>query len=236
MSVKLIAFSLNLMPTTQKLQRRNKLRLPNIKPLPGYGTAQLSPTLTRSNSTGFTLLESLIALCLVAILALIAIPSWRDYQENQHANTVRQSLQQSLDLTQSFALLQHQNFSLCPSADQKHCQAYWRGALLAFLDPKSTGQPSNPHDIYAVLPLQIWDGRVSWRNFRHRAYLTFDGHGNLLDDDGTLLYCPNNTDTRFTRALAVNTEGRVREIHERNAAGLLIDSHGQVLNCNDGFL
>lgn len=184
------------------------------------------------STQAFSLIETLLALSILAILALILLPNWSWYQQNRQADLAIQSLQQALSCAQMLAISQQRRLSLCPSLDQQHCQTAWQGQLLVFANPPvpdSIGQRP-----VAILPLVIRQGHLEWRHFSQQSWLSFEDTGRLHDDNGTWLYCPSHANPMFNRALSINALGRLRLLSQRDNQGQLIDSHGQALICHFG--
>jgi prepilin-type N-terminal cleavage/methylation domain-containing protein len=77
-------------------------------------TPLLSPSRSDPSQTGFTLLESLIAATIIAIMAAIALPSWLGFLDQRRVNMTQDMVYQALRSTQQDASqnLQNQQFSL----------------------------------------------------------------------------------------------------------------------------
>ncbi|MFH7241402.1 MAG: Tfp pilus assembly protein FimT/FimU [Spirulina sp.] len=77
------------------------------------GTPQISATPSTAQA-GFTLLESLVVVTLIALLAAIGLPSWLGFLDQRRVNMTQDSLYQALRSTQWDAtnLRQQQQFSL----------------------------------------------------------------------------------------------------------------------------
>lgn len=183
----------------------------------------------RVATKAFSLLEILLALSLVAILSLIALPNWQWYQHHHQADLAIQSLQQDLNTAQMLAISQQRTLNLCPSVNYPYCQTQWQGQLLVFINPPDQGQPTQPP--LACLPLATFRGHFQWRHFSKRSWLSFTDKGRVHEDNGTWLYCSNTHNPAFNRALSINDLGRMRLLNQRDAQGHLIDSHGQALIC-----
>ncbi len=77
-------------------------------------------TMKKQNS-GFTLIELIITVSIVAILVSIAAPSFRTMLENNRATTTTNELVSALLLARSEALKRRNNISICTSTDQATC-------------------------------------------------------------------------------------------------------------------
>lgn len=77
-------------------------------------TSLRSPSRPDPSQAGFTLLESLIAATIIAIMAAIALPSWLGFLDQRRVNITQDMVYQALRSTQQDAAqnLQSQQFSL----------------------------------------------------------------------------------------------------------------------------
>jgi len=77
-------------------------------------TSLRSPSRPDPSQAGFTLLESLIAATIIAIMAAIALPSWLGFLDQRRVNMTQDMVYQALRSTQQDASqnLQSQQFSL----------------------------------------------------------------------------------------------------------------------------
>lgn len=76
-------------------------------------------------NTGFTLLEALIVIALVAILATLAYPSYKTSIEHSRVSTAMDSFEKAFSYARSEAMSQNAYISLCPSEDNKSCASSW---------------------------------------------------------------------------------------------------------------
>ena len=78
-------------------------------------------TKRKSHDTGFTLIEMIVTVAIVAILSSMAAPSFRGMLENNRATAVANELVSGLLLARSEALKRRNNVTLCTSTDQTAC-------------------------------------------------------------------------------------------------------------------
>lgn len=95
---------------------------------------------------GFTLIEMMLVLALIAILAGIGIPAFRDMILNNRIVNTANNLLATLQLARSEAATQHRQITVCPSSNQTSCagNSVWtpgavvlQGANVVRLMPKA---------------------------------------------------------------------------------------------------
>jgi type IV fimbrial biogenesis protein FimT len=110
---------------------------------------------------GFTLLELLIALSVLAILLAIGIPSFQTQLEKERITAATNDLLAAFQLGRSEAIRYGIPVTICSSNQQPHQAAkpvtcdkappYWSRGWLLFRDRDDSGQPpSDPQDILRI--------------------------------------------------------------------------------------
>lgn len=108
--------------------------------------AQCSPARglqARRPHTGFTLLELMFSIAIVAILTAIAVPSFREYTRNSSAAAAQNALITAFNLAKSAAITRSMPVSVCPSTDGASCAgsaADWGSGWMVFTDTGTSGK------------------------------------------------------------------------------------------------
>jgi type IV fimbrial biogenesis protein FimT len=91
---------------------------------------------------GFTLIEIMIALALFALLAVFALPAYRDWIAAQQLANHAHFIADTLDLARSEAIKHGYRVNLCKSRDQRLCtdDGGWEQGWLLFVDENDSGQ------------------------------------------------------------------------------------------------
>lgn len=85
-------------------------------------------------NSGFTLLELLVAMAMLAILAGIAAPSFSDYIATNGIFSHRQDINAAVTTARTEALNRNKTVTICPSADAAACGGTWADGWIVFLD------------------------------------------------------------------------------------------------------
>lgn len=107
------------------------------------------------SNQGFSLIELLVTISIVAILLAAVVPSFSRSIANTHIATVRDNLISSLQFARSEAISRNVAVALCPSTDGANCTASsdWADGWIIYLD-EDTGTNSEPP---STGPLKVFE-------------------------------------------------------------------------------
>lgn len=99
----------------------------------------------RQEARGFTLIELMVTLAVMAVLLGIGVPSFQRLQQSTRTSTAFHLLTTSLALARLSAVKSNAPVSVCPSRDGRHCRGdtVWDDGWIVFADPEKNGQPDS---------------------------------------------------------------------------------------------
>jgi len=178
--------------------------------------------------SGFTLIEALISLTIIAILAAISLPAARDFISHTQEELLQKQLIHVIQLAKHEAIAMHAPVGLCQSDNQSTCSGSWEQGQLIFLDETADGIVHSRQQIISVMQMSVQHGRIKWRSFpRYRQYLLFSPMQWMENENGTFWHCHAD---KSVWAMTVSKTGRTQIIYP-NKKGEIKDGRGQALNC-----
>lgn len=170
--------------------------------------------------SGFTLLECLTVLTIIAILSAITIPSLTLFLNNTKAQTASAQLLNAISLTRSEAMVRQENISLCGTANEIICSDAWQKSYMI----------KTSHDVLYLFQSLSSRDKLHWRSFPfHHSALTFLPNGLLNSENGTFWYCVHG-EKNPAWAIMINQIGRAR-LAKPNAKGEIKDGKGKRFLC-----
>ena len=157
--------------------------------------------------TGFTLIETLIALAIAALLVGVAVPAWSSASESAHAGAAQAALLESLMKAINHSAVGGSEVVLCPG-DASGCQDSfdWTGGWIAWsdLDGDRVRDPSE-----TLLQTQpSLGGKVHLRSTSGRRRLVFQPNGGNAGSNVTFTLC-DGRGPAHARALVLANDGRL---------------------------
>ena len=165
--------------------------------------------MTHARSTGFTLIELMIAVALVAILAGIALPSYASARAAAQTLSLRNALLAALTESRNAAAFYEHDTILCPSLDGESCadSFEWQHGFIAAID-LNNNERIDDADRRLLYRDEIKDVRLLTSSGRKR--IQFQPNGSNAGSNATFTFCDARGPTRAT-ALVMNNRGDLRE-------------------------
>lgn len=159
---------------------------------------------------GFTLLELIAAMVVIAIIAAIGIPAYRNLIVKNKVNNSLAHLYRAINLARSESIRRNAIVSMCASIDQTKCSGEfnWREGYIIFLDPTGKGEAA-PKQVIQAYPATNLNGSLTFKNSFNRYFLQFTPDG-FARQNSSFHFCPNRIQDRmFAKSLVINLYGRV---------------------------
>ena len=179
---------------------------------PDAGRPTLKDEIMRHLQLGFSLLELMIALLLLAVLVAIGAPSLNSLYEGYRAQTGIKQVQQLLQFARNQAISYGVRVSVCALKDGR-CEAdAWQQGVTVFSDGNGN------HVLDEDDKLLYQTGAFNSKDILkcNREAIRFMPDGLATGTNATFTYCPGRVDSPQSRALVINSAGRVRHSQDEN--------------------
>ena len=161
-------------------------------------------------TTGFTFVELIICIAMIAILASIALPYFHEYRSRQEAKQIPIKLSAVNRYARSQAAVFHQNIVICPSQDSLSCQPnQWNKNILVFIDKNKNRQVDTGEQILHIDALNLKYGNLSWRGTLSLPSVTYQAHTALpIGSNGSFYYCSTHLSSQ--QRIVLSKMGHIR--------------------------
>ncbi|MDZ7789482.1 MAG: GspH/FimT family pseudopilin [Xanthomonadales bacterium] len=156
---------------------------------------------------GFTVIELMITIAVLAVILTVAVPSFGRFVEQQKLTATANHLVTHLQFARSQAISHNTLVAACPSNDGLTCTGgnRWEDGWIVYLDPEKAGQPDQPEDVLRVVQGNPELDMHSGGRYRVR----FKGSGVAYGTNLTIRVCSRGN-PEAARAVIVSNPGRVR--------------------------
>ncbi len=184
---------------------------------------------------GFTLIETLIAIAVFAILATTAVPAYKRFIENTQTRTITHQLIRDLNYARITAIKTNSPILLCISKDGKSCRKtrnWSQKSVMIYRDINL----DNAFDPEVDELLRLNDpfpkkSRTVLRVFQNKPYIKWLPKGTTNFQPGNLTYCPPSRKKDSAAHIIWNKAGRVYQAIDSNGDGFVEKANGRPVEC-----
>jgi len=157
---------------------------------------------------GFTALELMVALAIVAIVLAMAVPSFKNYGWNLRMKTAMDAMHTDLQLARGRAISHNIQTVMCPSTDAHECSraSDWHPGWIVFSDlngdrRRQTGEPLLKHGNTVEF--------LAINSSRSRKHIRFYPNGSAPGSNTSIIFC-DQRGPLFAGRISISNTGRIR--------------------------
>ncbi|GAA4862185.1 GspH/FimT family protein [Luteimonas vadosa] len=166
---------------------------------------------------GFTLIEALAALCVVAVLLVVAVSAWTGASAAAHGSAARGQLAATLLEAVRYSALATVEVVACPDQSKLTCSGDldWSGGWMAFAD--ANGNRNRDAGEILLHKAPALDDNVRLQSTSGRTRLVFQPNGGNAGSNVTFTLCDRRGPAHATTLVLAN-DGRLRAGRPSQAA------------------
>lgn len=154
---------------------------------------------------GWSLLELLIVLAIIALLSAAATPSFKHNIKRSEAEKAANTLMKALQLAQSQASFRKQIITFCPVKKMK-CTKNKAQHIAVFIDKNLNRRIDSHEESIRFYKIASGDSFVKLKASFGRKYIRFKHNGHAMEG-GSVLFCDNRADL-YGQVVTLNYSGR----------------------------
>lgn len=182
------------------------------------------------NTNGFTLIELVVTISILAILITVAVPSFISSIESNRISSYLQEVSGAVRYTRSEAIKSNRTATICASSNQTSCAGSWNQGWIIFDDLNGDGSRAGSEPLLRVKDAFEPGYAITWSG-TNSGFVRFDGRGYTVSQQGTFKVCGKQKRASDARALIIQNSGSLRLAADTNSDGIREDGQGNNLSC-----
>ena len=171
---------------------------------------------------GFTLIELMITIAIVAVIAMIGIPAMGDFILNNRIRSQSGDLMAQLSQARSEAMRTASRVTVCPGTTGGCAGSAWESGWVAFIDTNDIGSLNSGETVISVSA--ALDGNNTLRSAVFSTYISFRHDGGSADisgagQAGSFALCDSRGFGDDARAIVITVTGRIKVL-EATGSGI----------------
>ena len=178
-----------------------------------YTTNSLTFYCTKpSHGLGFTLVELVVTIAVLAIIVSIAIPSFIHLLQDSEANDIRHKITSAIRVSKAESFIRHQQVIMCLANSNNQCHKNANERLIVFTDKNDNHSYDATDDTFLLVQaLHLDYGKTYLRASLGRHYVKFFADTGLPRGHiGHIKYCPNSASNQNKYQVSFNQLGLIK--------------------------
>jgi len=183
-------------------------------------------------SQGFTMVELLVTIAILAIVTAIGLPSLNEFIIKSRVDSEISEIHRLLLTARNTAINTGKNVTVCPLSGTT-CGTNWQGELSVFTNDTSAADDIKAYNSATEQLIKTKSKVATGDTLKfNKTRIVYGPTGNISNGESSLFsYCPEG-DTSLARSINVSLSGRVYASQDTDNDGKDEDRAGTEINCS----
>jgi type IV fimbrial biogenesis protein FimT/type IV fimbrial biogenesis protein FimU len=178
---------------------------------------------------GFTLIELMVSIAVVAILSTVALPSMSNFLVKMRVDNEISEIQRLLLTARNMAINTGKNTTICPLTSGS-CTSNWHNEISVFTNDNNTLTTNNtflsPDELIKIKGEIESGDKLQYT----QTSIIYSPDGRLLTTPANFRYCPKGK-AELSRGISISTSGRSYKSSDTDNDGKDEDRSGNEISC-----